>query len=156
MGIMKYKNYEGTAEVDLENEVCFGKILFINDLITYEGEDPKQLFHAFCGAVDEYLETCKEVGKQPEKSLKGVFNVRVPADLHKDAIRKSILLNTTLNDVVTKALTAYLHGSANVNHVTNYFVQSGKPQYRKVGLTQSSSPEWVNTFSSSRGVSHGN
>ena len=156
MGIMKYKSYEGTAEVDLESQVCFGKVLFINDLIVYEGEGPKQLFQAFCEAVDEYLETCAAVDKKPEKSLKGVFNVRVPSELHKDAIRKSIQLNTTLNDVVTKALASYLQGNGSINHVTNYFVQSGKPEYRAVGLTPSSSPEWVNTFSTSRGVSHGN
>lgn len=156
MGIMKYKNYEGTAEVDPESQVCFGKILFINDLIVYEGDDPKQLYQAFCDAVDEYLETCKTVGKKPEKILKGAFNVRIPPDLHRNAVRKSVQLQTSLNDVVVKALEAYIYGNSNVNHVTNYFVQSGRPQYLNLDVSPTSPQKWVNTLSSTKGVSHGN
>lgn len=40
---------------------------------------------AFEEAVDDYVETCKEVNKKPEKSFKGSFNVRIPSELHKDA-----------------------------------------------------------------------
>jgi hypothetical protein len=35
MDILKYKDYEGTAELDMSRGVCRGKILFINDLVTY-------------------------------------------------------------------------------------------------------------------------
>ena len=34
MDILKYKDYEGTAELDMSRGVCRGKILFINDLVT--------------------------------------------------------------------------------------------------------------------------
>ncbi len=57
MDILKYKGYEGTSELDMEQKVCRGKILFINDLVTYKAESPKELHQEFESAVDDYLET---------------------------------------------------------------------------------------------------
>ncbi len=61
MNILKYKNYEGTAERDLERSVCRGKILFIDDLVTYEAQFSAQLQAEFEAAVDDYLATCAEL-----------------------------------------------------------------------------------------------
>ena len=36
MNILKYKDFEGSAELDMERQVCRGKLLFIDDLVTYE------------------------------------------------------------------------------------------------------------------------
>ena len=40
---------------------------------------------AFEEAVDDYLELCKEEGKEPEKPFKASFNVRTGTDLHRKA-----------------------------------------------------------------------
>ena len=34
-------------------------------------------------AIDDYLETCKAEGKEPEVAFKGSFNIRLSPDLHK-------------------------------------------------------------------------
>ncbi|HEX8610226.1 MAG TPA: hypothetical protein VF800_02985 [Telluria sp.] len=36
MSILKYKSYEGSAELDMARGVCRGKILFISGLVTYK------------------------------------------------------------------------------------------------------------------------
>jgi predicted HicB family RNase H-like nuclease len=63
---LKYKDYEGTAELDMARGVCRGKALFIDDLVTYEAAPPSNLQSEFEAAVDDYLETCAVVGKEPQ------------------------------------------------------------------------------------------
>ena len=65
--ILKYKNYIGSVEYDLTNKLFFGQILFIDDLVTYEGNTIEDLEKAFRDMVDDYLETCKEIGKKSQK-----------------------------------------------------------------------------------------
>lgn len=128
MNTIKHKGYEGSVETDVERKVLWGKILFISDLVTYEGASFDEIEAAFHEAVDDYLETCRLVGKAPEKTLKGVFNVRVTPSQHRDAVRKAVQLDIKLNEVVCRALDLFLYGQPiTVQHViNNYTVSSTK------------------------------
>lgn len=106
MDILKYKGYEGTAELDMIRQICRGKILFINDLVTYEAATPVQLQEVFEAAVDDYLLTCAELDREPQKPLKGQFNVRIPPELHKAAVLRALADNVSLNEVVARAVDA--------------------------------------------------
>jgi predicted HicB family RNase H-like nuclease len=108
MDILKYKQYEGTAELDIARQVCRGKILFIDDLVTYEAATPSGLQAEFEAAVEDYLDTCAELGREPQKPLKGLFNVRIPPALHKAAVIRATEDNVSLNDVVVRALGAFV------------------------------------------------
>jgi len=114
--ILKYKGYEGTAELNMSRQVCRGKILFINDLVTYEAASPSGLQKEFEAAVDDYIDTCAQLGREPQKSLKGQFNVRIPPDLHKAVALRALEDNVSLNDVVVRALDAFVNIRADVNH----------------------------------------
>ncbi len=117
MDILKYNGYEGTSELDMDRCICRGKILFIDDLVTYEADSPKDLQVEFEAAVDDYLETCKELGREPKKPLKGQFNVRVSPELHKKAVLRAMQDGTYLNDVTAKALEGYVNGSASTKKI---------------------------------------
>ena len=65
----------------------------INDLIMFEGTSVKELKKAFHEAVDDYLETCKEMGRAPHK---GSFNVRIPSDLHRKAAARATMMGVSL------------------------------------------------------------
>ena len=132
MDILKYKDYEGTAELDMSRGVCRGKILFIKDLVTYEAAQPTELQKEFEAAVGDYIETCAALGREPQKSLKGQFNVRIAPAIHKAATLKAVTDGTSLNDVVAKALDAYLNARVDVNHIEtkNYYVGVG--EYKNV------------------------
>lgn len=108
MDILKYKDYEGTAELDMTRGVCRGRILFIDDLVTYESATPSGLQGEFERAVDDYLDTCRTLKRNPGKTLKGQFNVRVPPELHKLAATRALQDNVGLNDVVVRALRSFL------------------------------------------------
>ena len=101
---MTYKGYIGTVHYSEEDEVFYGKIEAINDLIMFEGTSVKELKKAFHEAVDDYLETCKEMGREPQKPFKGSFNVRIPSDLHRKAAEKATRMGVSLNQLVQKAL----------------------------------------------------
>ncbi|MCO5119186.1 MAG: type II toxin-antitoxin system HicB family antitoxin [Burkholderiaceae bacterium] len=87
---------------------CRGRILFIDDLVTYEANTPDLLQKEFEAAVDDYVETCAQVGKAPQRPFKGLFNVRVPPALHRAAALRAARDGVALNEVVVKALTMYL------------------------------------------------
>ena len=101
---MTYKGYIGTVHYSEEDEIFHGKIEAINDLIMFEGASVKELKKAFHEAVDDYLETCKEMGREPQKPFKGSFNVRIPSDLHRKAVESATRMGVSLNQLVQKAL----------------------------------------------------
>lgn len=109
MSNMHYKDFEGSAEIDTETLICRGKVLFIDDLVTYKANSPTDLVREFQAAVDDYLETCAQVGKSPQKPCKGQFNVRVAPELHRQAQRRATEENSSLNAVVTRALERFLN-----------------------------------------------
>lgn len=108
--IVEYKGYYASLHFSGEDEVFYGKLLGIDDLISFEGESVKKLIKAFHEAIDDYLATCKELGKEPQKSYKGTFNVRIPTEMHKEAAVYAALNNISLNDFVKTAIDyALLH-----------------------------------------------
>ena len=106
--MLEYKGYIGSIEYSDEDEVFFGRLEFIRDLVTYEGEGAKSLKAAFHEAVDDYLDMCAEEGKTPDTPLKGSFNVRPGKELHRRAMihakRKGLNLNTVVSDALRKYL----------------------------------------------------
>ncbi len=101
---IEYKNYIGSVEFSEKDYVFFGKVLGIHSLISYEGSTAKELIDDFHNAVDTYLEECKQAGKNPEKSYKGSFNVRVSPELHKNAALYALSHNISLNTFVEESI----------------------------------------------------
>jgi predicted HicB family RNase H-like nuclease len=102
--ILEYKSYYASVHFSSEDEVFHGKIIGINDLVNFEGTTVKELKGAFHEAVDDYLETCKELGKEPEKTYKGSFNIRISPELHRQAAQYALLRGISLNDFVRNAI----------------------------------------------------
>ena len=105
---MSYKGYYGSVEFSDNDNVFYGRIIGINDRITYEGDNVKSLRQDFKNAVDEYLETCSYLGKTPEKTYKGTFNVRIAPALHKQLVLYSASTGKTLNATVEEAIRKYI------------------------------------------------
>ena len=101
---LTYKGYLGTVLFSSEDEVFYGKVYGINDLITFEGKSVKELKNAFEESIDDYLDSCKALGKEPNKIFKGSFNIRISTELHRKAALNSTKKNISLNDFVKKAI----------------------------------------------------
>jgi len=102
--ILEHRGYCGTVEFSAADNVLFGKVLGINGLISYEGNSVQDLADDFKCAVDDYLETCEEMGVEPEKAYRGKFNVRVSPELHKTLVIYSASRGQTLNSTVEEAI----------------------------------------------------
>lgn len=101
---LEYKGYIGTVEFSAEDKIFFGKIQGINDLVAFEGASVDELNTVFEETVNDYLETCKDLNKAPDKVFKGSFNVRVSQELHQKTAILAAKKGLNLNDIVKEAL----------------------------------------------------
>ncbi|MGW8114054.1 type II toxin-antitoxin system HicB family antitoxin [Caproicibacterium sp. NSD3] len=99
-------------EFSPEDEVFFGTVMGTADLITFEGNSVKELICDFHEAIDGYLESCKRLGKEPDKMYKGTFNVRISPELHKQASvyaeQEGMSLNEYVADSIRKNVAGYV------------------------------------------------
>lgn len=102
--VLQYKDYLASLHFNANDEVFYGKILGIDDLVSFEGTTVKELKKVFHDAVDDYIETCKQLGKEPNKTYKGSFNIRIGTDLHREAAVFAALQNISLNDLVKSCI----------------------------------------------------
>jgi len=101
---LNYKNYLGSVNFDLEEGLIYGEIMFINDLVTYEATSITQLKNEFELAVDDYIDTCKELKREPQKAFSGSLNIRIGAELHKKAAMEAYLSGISLNEFIKKSV----------------------------------------------------
>ena len=118
--ILQYKGYYANVQYSAEDDVFYGSVIGINDLVSFEGTSVKGLKQSFYEAVDDYLDTCKEQGKEPEKTYKGSFNIRIPSELHRKAAIVSAGKNMTLNDFVRYAIDMAVNNSKKLKRETSY------------------------------------
>jgi predicted HicB family RNase H-like nuclease len=105
---LQYRDYIGSVHFSREDEAFYGRVEGINDLVTFEGDTVTKLKKAFEEAVDDYLEICAEMGKEPEKVYKGSFNVRIKPELHKLAAWKAKQEGISLNQFIERSLKNFL------------------------------------------------
>jgi len=101
---IEYKGYIGSIEYSSEDKCFFGKLEMIDDLVTFEATTALELEDNFHLVVDDYLETCKALGREPQKVYKGVFNVRIEPELHKKVYQEALKSGVSLNSFVRLAL----------------------------------------------------
>ena len=104
--ILEYKGYYTKVEYSAEDQVLYGKIEGIKDLVNFECAELVNVENEFRSAVDDYLAFCEDIGQTPEKPYKGVFNVRVSPELHRRAAIAADKKGETLNAFVTDAIRA--------------------------------------------------
>lgn len=100
---LKHKDYFGSVEFSSDDNTLYGSIIGINDLVTYEADSVDELKKAFIESVEDYLETCNSIGKEPNKFFKGVFNVRTSNTVHRRLAMVAEKNKMKLNEVVNKA-----------------------------------------------------
>ena len=107
---MEYKGYHAKIEFSADDCILVGRVLGINDVIAFDGESLQELSDAFHESIDDYLTSCAELGKTPDKEYKGTFNVRIQPELHKKAVIKAESQNISLNQFIQQAIEHELSG----------------------------------------------
>jgi predicted HicB family RNase H-like nuclease len=102
--VLTYKGFIGSVHFSAQDDVFFGKVEGVNDLITFEGNSVQELKDAFHYVVDEHIKDCEIENIPVEKSYKGSFNLRIPPDLHRRAAVTARAHGSTLNSFVRNAI----------------------------------------------------
>ena len=106
---MSYKGYSARIEYDDEDGIFVGRIAGIRDGVGFHADSVSKLQEAFHEAVEDYLETCASIGKEPQKAFSGQMMFRVSPDLHRKAAVAAELAGKSLNqwaeDVLSRATT---------------------------------------------------
>lgn len=105
--VLQYKGYTSRIEYSAEDHILYGKIDGIADLVSFEADSPETIEKEFQAAVDDYLDFCQSIGKEPDKEFKGTFNVRLDPQTHRDLYMYAIRNHTSLNQMVQMACRTY-------------------------------------------------
>ena len=101
---MKYKGYEAIIEFDEIDQLFFGNVINTRDVISFDGKTVDELKQSFEAVIDEYLEDCKQEGKEPDRPFSGQFNLRISPELHRKISLKAKKQKLSLNTFVEQAL----------------------------------------------------
>ncbi len=104
MKAMSYKGYSARIEFVADDEIFAGRIAGIRDVIGFHADNVADLKTAFREAVDDYVETCGRVGKDPHKPYSGNLMLRVDPSVHAKAAMAAELAGKSLNEWGADAL----------------------------------------------------
>jgi predicted HicB family RNase H-like nuclease len=99
-----YKGYTPKIEYSAADGCLIGRILGIKDIIAFEGDSVAEIRKAFEEAVDDYLDMCAEMGKEPPKPFSGEITLRVPPEDHVKLARQAQSGGKSINALVIDAL----------------------------------------------------
>lgn len=104
MTTMTHDGYVAAIEYDEEADLFHGEVVNTRDVLTFQGRTVDELKTAFADTVTDYLEWCRERGKEPERPFSGHFTVRVAPDLHRRAAAAAARRGKSLNRFVAEVL----------------------------------------------------
>ena len=107
--VMKYKDYIAAISYDADDRIFIGEVIGTTDSLNFHGSNPDELEESFKICVENYLDYCTQIGKRPQKTYTGNFNVRVTPELHASASEYAARNNMSLNQVVLQALQTFVN-----------------------------------------------
>ncbi|MDR1871655.1 MAG: type II toxin-antitoxin system HicB family antitoxin [Deltaproteobacteria bacterium] len=104
MKAMAYKGYIARVEYSADDDCLVGHILGIRDIVGFHGDSVSEMKDAFKEAVDDYLETCAKIGKEPNKPYSGNLTLRLDPELHGKLAIQAKIEGKSVNALVTDTL----------------------------------------------------
>ncbi len=101
---MTYQGYTARVEFDPRDSVFVGRVLGIEDSITFHGETVSELTADFHAAMDHYLADCAATERVPEKPYSGRLMLRIPPEVHAHAAIAAEAHGKSLNQWAAEVL----------------------------------------------------
>ncbi len=101
---MNYQGYSARIDYDDEDGIFTGRIAGITDTVGFHADTVEGLRAAFQEAVEDYLETCAYLGKEPQKAFSGQVMFRIDPEVHRKAALAAELAGKSLNQWAEEAL----------------------------------------------------
>lgn len=103
---MTYRGYLASMTFDTDDKIIVGRVLDVDDIITFHGESIHEFEENFHAVVDDYIAACESLGSEPEKPASGKLMLRVSAGVHAAAFKAAARSGTSLNKWAEEALSA--------------------------------------------------
>jgi predicted HicB family RNase H-like nuclease len=104
MTTMTHDSYVATIELDEDAGLFHGEVINTKDVLTFQGQTLDELKAAFADTVADYLEWCRERGKEPQRPYSGNFTVRISPELHRRLATAAARSGKSVNSFVAEAL----------------------------------------------------
>ena len=101
---MSYKGYTASMVFDAEDKVIVGRVLDVDDVISFHGVSVSEFESNFHAAIEDYLAASKELGSLPEKPASGKVMLRIAPEVHAAALKAAARSGTSLNKWAEGAL----------------------------------------------------
>ena len=101
---MKFKGYSARIEFSSEDDCFIGHIAGIRDVVGFHADNVAELKRAFHEAVDDYLETCEQIGRPPQKPYSGKLMLRIAPEIHAAVASAAEVSGKSINQWAAEAL----------------------------------------------------
>ena len=92
-----------------EDKIIVGRVIDIDDIITFHGASVAEFEAAFNTAVDGYIYACEQLGQTADKPASGRMMLRVNPVVHAAAVKASARSGQSLNKWAEKVLGEAAH-----------------------------------------------
>lgn len=113
--MMTYKGYTASLEIDLEAEIIFGRVLDINDVVTFKGKTVEEARQEFHKSVDDYLAFCEDLGEEPDKPFSGKLPFRTTPEHHRKIFIAASKAGKSINAWMDEVLSIAADKAINTN-----------------------------------------
>ena len=103
---MIYKGYTASMVFDVQDKIIVGRVLEVDDIISFHAESVSGFEANFHAAIDAYIAACEELGSAAEKPASGKLMLRVAPEIHAAALKAAARSGISLNKWAEKALVA--------------------------------------------------
>jgi predicted HicB family RNase H-like nuclease len=104
MTTLTHDGYVATIELDEEAGLFHGEVVNTRDVLTFQGRTLDELRVAFADTIADYIEWCRERGKEPERPYSGNFTVRISPELHRRVATAAAKSGKSVNTFVAETL----------------------------------------------------
>jgi predicted HicB family RNase H-like nuclease len=107
--VMTYKGYIARVEFDPRDNIFTGKVLGIDDGISFHGATVKELRTDFEAAINHYRADCAATGRRPFKPASGKLMLRISSETHAKALTVAKASGKSLNQWAAEVLEKAAH-----------------------------------------------
>ncbi|HAZ60064.1 MAG TPA: toxin-antitoxin system HicB family antitoxin [Gammaproteobacteria bacterium] len=101
---MTFKGYTASMAFDAQDRIIVGRVLNIDDIVTFHGESVSEFEANFHAAIEGYLAASRELASVPEKPASGKVMLRIAPEVHAAALKAAARSGKSLNKWAEGAL----------------------------------------------------
>jgi predicted HicB family RNase H-like nuclease len=104
ISLLEHKGYLGAVQFDAEEAVLRGRIVNIDDVVTFQGATVPEVMAQFKESVEDYLEQCAELGQDPDRPFSGRLTLRMKPQTHRVLQTYAKVRGKSLNGQIARVL----------------------------------------------------